>query len=125
MAKVSGAPGPGSYDTPGDFDLNPVGHHLHDSDFLVHLNTAKRRQTSSFESKTNRDAILKDVERRRYDPGPGQYDIPPAIQASTKPVAVQNFNTSGPRFQDVSKHSSPYNRFISFSLLGTTTIYEN
>jgi hypothetical protein len=72
LARVSDAPGPGYYDKPSDFDLNPTGSTLHDSDFLVHLNTAKKRQLSVFESKTNRDALLQEVERRRADPGKSQ-----------------------------------------------------
>eukprot|EP00599_Poterioochromonas_sp_BG-1_P000781 CAMPEP_0173144032 /NCGR_PEP_ID=MMETSP1105-20130129/7004_1 /TAXON_ID=2985 /ORGANISM="Ochromonas sp., Strain BG-1" /LENGTH=583 /DNA_ID=CAMNT_0014057661 /DNA_START=101 /DNA_END=1852 /DNA_ORIENTATION=- len=105
LQKVSGAPGPGYYDVPGDFDLNPTGQQLHDSDFLVHLNASKKRQTSSFESRTTRDAFLKEVDRRKYDPGPGQYELPPAIQAPAKPAQIQNFNTSGPRFQETQQRS--------------------
>lgn len=100
-AKVNETPGPGYYDTPSAFDLNPTGNAQHDNDFLVHLNAAKKRHSSSFESKTARDALLKEIERRKYDPGPGYYELPKAIEVKTKPPNQQFFTTSEERFKDV------------------------
>jgi hypothetical protein len=45
-----------------------------------------------------------DGEAFLFESGPGQYDIPPAIQAGTKPPNLQFFTSSGPRFQEVSSY---------------------
>jgi hypothetical protein len=37
--------------------------------------------------------------------GPGQYNLPAAINAQTKPANLQNFSTSGPRFQEAQQRS--------------------
>lgn len=70
-------------------------------DFLVHLHNAKRKQTSSFESKTARDALMKEIERRKALPGPGQYTLPSTIKTETKPPSLQFFSSSDERFKEV------------------------
>lgn len=100
-AKASATPGPGYYNTSSDFDALGTGNAIHDSDFVIHLNMAKKRQLSAFESKTARDAIMQEIHRRQGEPGPGQYDIPSAIQAEkSKPLQLQCFSSSETRFRD-------------------------
>ncbi len=101
LTKVSSAPGPGYYDTPSDFDLLLNGYGANEMDFLVHLHNAKRKQTSAFESKTSRDALMKEIERKKNIPGPGQYHLPSAIKVETKPPNLQFFTSSDERFKDV------------------------
>lgn len=110
-AKVSQTPGPGYYNTPSDFESLGTGHGMYDNDFLVHMAQAKRRQMSSFESKTARDGIMQEIERRKNEPGPGQYYIPPSISAekNVKPPNLQFFSSSEARFKSEQPRSMQVN----------------
>ena len=99
------APGPGYYNYQSDFDLpDPAGGNSYaDTNFLMQLNAARKRQSAVFESLTHRDSLMQDINRRIGEPGPGYYDIPTTVKADTaKPGRQQNFSSSGARFQDVS-----------------------
>lgn len=100
LAKRSDAPGPGYYNTHSSFDLTG-GHSPMESDFLIHLNAAKKRQLSVFESKTARSSLEKEIERRKALPGPGEYSLPSTIKVESKPSSLQFFASSGPRFKEV------------------------
>lgn len=67
-SKNSEVPGPGYYNQHSDFDL-PDAHGVGDTDFLMQLNAARKRQSAAFESKTQRDALLKGVYKRQDEPG--------------------------------------------------------
>lgn len=68
-ARESPAPGPGYYNVQSDFDIAEEGSHYHDTNFIMQLNAAKKRQTAVFESKTTRDAFLQDVIQKIDQPG--------------------------------------------------------
>lgn len=99
LSKRSDIPGPGYYSSLSAFDLAGSDSPM-DTDFLVHLNAAKKRQLSVFESKTSRSSFQQEIERKRSQPGPGDYVIPSTIVVKQKPPAVQCFATSGERFKD-------------------------
>jgi hypothetical protein len=122
-AKNSDVPGPGYYNSRSVFDLPEAGGggSYNDTDFLMQLNAARKRQSSVFESRTQRDSMLKGISKRRNEPGtsdhktessrlfltlcfvgPGAYDLPPDIRTQSKPADKQFFASSGARFQDVS-----------------------
>lgn len=88
-----------------------TGNGMYDNDFLVHMAHAKSRQLSAFESKTARDAIMQDIERRKHEPGPGQYNIPTAIDGDkmTKPPQLQFFSSSETRFKPEQSRSMQVN----------------
>eukprot|EP00600_Ochromonadales_sp_CCMP1393_P001586 CAMPEP_0174977182 /NCGR_PEP_ID=MMETSP0004_2-20121128/13462_1 /TAXON_ID=420556 /ORGANISM="Ochromonas sp., Strain CCMP1393" /LENGTH=552 /DNA_ID=CAMNT_0016228327 /DNA_START=66 /DNA_END=1724 /DNA_ORIENTATION=- len=102
-AKMTEAPGPGYYNYQSDFDL-PEEHGTSsyaDTNFLMQLNAARKRQSAVFESRTGRDALMQEISKKKEIPGPGEYDHPPAIKApKVKPNIPQNFSSSGARFQD-------------------------
>lgn len=97
LSKRVDAPGPGYYNTLSSFDLAASG--PMDQDFLLHLNAAKRRQLSVFESKTARDSLQQEVSRKA-GPGPGHYTLPGAIKVTSKPSSLQFFASCEPRFKD-------------------------
>jgi hypothetical protein len=103
-AKMTEAPGPGYYNYRSEFDLpeEAGGNSYADTNFLMQLNAARKRQSAVFESRTARDALMQEVKRRQGEPGPGSYDLGTSIKAESKPEKVQNFASSGARFQDVS-----------------------
>ncbi len=103
-AKNADVPGPGYYNTRSVFDLPEAhgGASYNDTDFLMQLNAARTRQSAVFESKTQRDSMLKFIAKRRNEPGPGQYDLPADLKVQTKPANKQFFASSGERFQNVS-----------------------
>eukprot|EP01035_Chromulina_nebulosa_P025897 gene25897-33850_t len=70
VAKVRETPGPGYYNSPSPFDLLESGPGLggrNDADFLMRLSTAKKHQSSIFESKTQRE-VFQEVRQRENDP---------------------------------------------------------
>jgi len=121
---VRETPGPGYYNSPSPFDLLESGPGLdgrNDSDFLMRLSTAKKHQSSTFESKTQRE-VFQEVRQREHDPGegpfrenvdltltyltapcsgPGHYDIPPVIVAKQVPLSQQCFSSGEVRFKEV------------------------
>jgi hypothetical protein len=103
-AKMTEAPGPGYYNYRSEFDLpeEAGGNSYADTNFLMQLNAARKRQSAVFESRTARDALMQEVKRRQGEPGPGSYDLGTSIKVESKPEKVQNFASSGARFQDVS-----------------------
>jgi hypothetical protein len=53
------APGPGYYNYRSDFDLPEHGGNSYaDTNFLMQLNAARKRQSAVFESRTGRDALM-------------------------------------------------------------------
>ena len=108
-AKVTEAPGPGYYNYRSDFDLpeNAGGNSYADTNFLMQLNAARKRQSAVFESRTGRDALMQEVRRKEADPGPGTYNLSSSLKAETKPARQQNFASSGERFRDVREHIYP------------------
>ncbi len=98
-------PGPGYYNAHSDFDLPDSaggGSSYNDTDFLMQLNAARKRQSAVFESRTQRDAMLGSIDKRSQEPGPGAYNLPSDIRLVSKPPDKQFFGSSGARFQDVS-----------------------
>jgi hypothetical protein len=58
-AKMTEAPGPGYYNYRSDFDLPEHGGNSYaDTNFLMQLNAARKRQSAVFESRTGRDALM-------------------------------------------------------------------
>jgi hypothetical protein len=110
-AKATQTPGPGYYNTPSSFENFSTGHGMYDSDFLIHMAQAKKRQMSSFESKTVRYGIMQEIERRKNDPGPCQYTIPSTIKAdkNVKPPNLQFFSSSEARFRSEQPRSMQTN----------------
>lgn len=98
------APGPGYYNYRSDFDLPEHGgsNAYADTNFLMQLNAARTRQSAVFESRTGRDSLMQEIKQKAVAPGPGYYNLPPAIKVEEKPAKVQNFSSSGERFRDVS-----------------------
>ena len=68
-ARESPAPGPGYYNLHSDFDFPEEGSHYNDTNFIMQLNAARKRQSAAFESKTTRDAFLSDVIQKIDQPG--------------------------------------------------------
>lgn len=102
-AKMTEAPGPGYYNYRSEFDLPEQGGNSYaDTNFLMQLNAARKRQSAVFESRTGRDALMQEIKRKEGDPGPGYYNIATSLRADEKPQKVQNFSSSGERFKDVS-----------------------
>lgn len=110
-AKAAQTPGPGYYNTHSTFENMGTGHGMYDNDFLIHMAQAKRRQMSAFESKTARDAIMQEIERRKNEPGPGQYVLPSTIVAdkNAKPPNLQFFSSSEARFKNEQPRSMQVN----------------
>lgn len=64
------APGPGYYNTSkSTFDLFDTSTGGNDTDFIMRLNAIRKRQSAVFESKSERDSILRDAIRRKDEPG--------------------------------------------------------
>jgi len=104
-AKAAVAPGPGYYNLQSSFDNNDEGTYYNDTNFIMQLNAARKRQSAIFESKTTRDSFMSDVIKKLEEPGPGQYNIPPVIQPKTVPAERQNFSFTGERFKDPTPRS--------------------
>ena len=101
--KNNDVPGPGYYNTHSVFDMVEThgGASYQDTDFLMQLNAARKRQSAVFESSTQRDSMMKAIAKRRNEPGPGQYDLPADMKIVSKPPNKQFFASSGERFQNV------------------------
>ena len=65
------APGPGYYNYHSDFDMpETAGNNSYaDTNFLMQLNAARKRQSAVFESRTGRDALMQEIKRKD---GPGE-----------------------------------------------------
>lgn len=65
------APGPGYYNYHSDFDMpeSAGGNSYADTNFLMQLNAARKRQSAVFESRTGRDAMMQEIKRKD---GPGK-----------------------------------------------------
>ena len=70
-ARMTEAPGPGYYNYQSDFDLpeSAGGNSYSDTNFLMQMNAARRRQSAVFESRTSRDALMQEIKRRDGEPG--------------------------------------------------------
>ena len=70
-AKMTEAPGPGYYNYQSDFDLpETAGSNSYaDTNFLMQLNAARKRQSAVFESRTGRDSRMQEIKRKE---GPGE-----------------------------------------------------
>ena len=91
-------PGPGYYNTAtSTFDDPSASNIYSDGNFVMRLNTVKKRQSAAFESKTTRETMPMSKEIR---PDPGSYALPPAIKVQSKPIEQQNFGSSEARIKD-------------------------
>jgi hypothetical protein len=99
-----GIPGPGYYNTPTEFDLqgNDKFNPTMGTDIVLQLKAARKRPSYMFESATTRK-VFDEVISTKEGPGPGVYTIASSIQAKTKPVEKQCFDTTVPRFAEGSK----------------------
>jgi hypothetical protein len=105
-ARMTEAPGPGYYNYQSDFDVPEAnGNSYSDTNFLMQLNASRRRQSAVFESRTSRDSMMQDIQRRVGEPGPGDYNIGTKLKSETKSNRDQHFASSGARFQDVRSYS--------------------
>lgn len=70
-ARMTEAPGPGYYNYTSDFDLpEQAGSNSYaDTNFLMQLNAARKRQSAVFESRTGRDSLMQEIKRKEGDPG--------------------------------------------------------
>jgi hypothetical protein len=111
LRKARTTPAPGSYNTLSSFDILDAKK-VKDADFLYRLHASRKHHSAAFESKTIRDPL-----KPRTDlPGPGAYNIPPAIQAPVPPPPEkQFFNTYGPRFKDVSYFQCALKSTVNFT----------
>lgn len=92
-------PGPGQYNVHSDFDLLARRDNGKDNDFVLRLHAAKVKLSAAFESKTQRDSIMKEA-LQKVGPGPGKYSIPSTIRVTTKPPEKQFFSSAEERFKD-------------------------
>ncbi len=86
-AKNSDVPGPGYYNSRSVFDLPEAGGgtSYNDTDFLMQLNAARKRQSAVFESRTQRDSMLRGISKRRNEPGT------PAFMVDSRLVLIVYF----------------------------------
>ena len=93
--RKSFAPGPGTYNHPSIFEAptGGSGSSNYKHDYVVRLNEVK----TAFESKTLRDSIGDEI-KRRFAPGPQEYDVPSGMKVETRPVKNQFFSSSVQRF---------------------------
>lgn len=94
------APGPGYYNTASSTFDDPTASSIYnDGSYTMKLNAARRQQSSSFESKTEREVVPRHILKEKR-PAPGSYTLPSAISIKTKPAHLQNFGSSDARIKD-------------------------
>jgi hypothetical protein len=99
--KAAIGPGPGYYNLQTTFSKYDNDNPGNDSDFVLRIAASRKRQTASFESKTNRDGIFAEL-KYKTGPSPTTYSIPATITApKPKATNLQFFTSSEERFKDM------------------------
>jgi hypothetical protein len=93
--------GPGYYNAaPSPFDL-PDNSIYKEGNYVIRLNSIKKRQSATFESKTGRESLVPRTLLKEQRPGPGTYELKSTIKVESKPPELQFFGTSVDRWQEV------------------------